>query len=443
MVSKLKGGNMYKQLTNEDRLRIYEGLNRNESLSEIGRAIGKARSTIAREIRRNREARAGSYTGQMRRCIRKKEECPVHGACGGICIRDSCWRCEKVCGPKCPQFAVYECQRLKEAPYVSNGCRKRARCDAETRYSYNPNGADEISRVRRSESRSGYSMDEEEVMRLNRILADGVSKGQSIHNIILSNGGEEAFGYSERTIYRYVDSCIFPDVRNIDLVRKVRYRPRKKSSSQVLKVDKKCRLGRTYEDFRSYMDLHPDTAVVQMDTVEGKKGGPCLLTIHFTVSNLMLAFVRERNDSASVIEAINRIEDAVGSLMFHVMFPVILTDNGSEFSDPRAIEEEPSDSNVRRTLVFYCHAGASFEKGACEVNHEFIRRVIPKGSDIPLSQQKVSLMMSHINSYAREGLNGRSPYDLFALIYGDETLQKLGIQRIPARDIILRPELLR
>ena len=433
---------MYKQLTKEDRLRIYEGLNRNESLSEIGRAIGKDRSTIAREVRRNREAKAGSYTGR-RICARKKEECPVHGACGGICIKTRCWRCEKVCGTQCPGFMAYECQMLKAAPYVCNGCRKRAHCGSETRYVYNPSGADEMSNVRRSESRSGYSMDEEEVMRLNGILSDGVAKGQSIHNIIISNGGEEAFGYSERTIYRYVDSCIFPDVRNIDLVRKVRYRPRRKSVSQALKVDKKCRIGRTYEDFRSYMDKHPDTAVVQMDTVEGKKGGPCLLTIHFTVSNLMLAFVRERNDSASVIDVFNRIEEMIGSYLFHVMFPVILTDNGSEFSNPGAIEEEPYDGNVLRTLVFYCHAGASFEKGACEVNHEFIRRIIPKGADIPMSQQKISLMMSHINSYAREGLNGRSPYDLFALIYGEEALQKLGIQRIPAREIILKPELLR
>ena len=433
---------MYKQLTKEDRLRIYEGLNRNESLSEIGRAIGKDRSTIAREVRRNREAKAGSYTGR-RICARKKEECPVHGACGGICIKTRCWRCEKVCGTQCPGFMAYECQMLKAAPYVCNGCRKRAHCGSETRYVYNPSGADEMSNVRRSESRSGYSMDEEEVMRLNGILSDGVSKGQSIHNIILSNGGEEAFGYSERTIYRYVDSCIFPDLRNIDLVRKVRYRPRKKSAAQVLKVDKKCRIGRTYEDFRAYMDRHPDTAVVQMDTVEGKKGGPCLLTIHFTVSNLMLAFVRERNDSASVIDVFNRIEEMIGSYLFHVMFPVILTDNGSEFSNPGAIEEEPYDGNVLRTLVFYCHAGASFEKGACEVNHEFIRRIIPKGADIPMSQQKISLMMSHINSYAREGLNGRSPYDLFALIYGEEALQKLSIQRIPDREIILKPELLR
>ena len=286
-------------------------------------------------------------------------------------------------------------------------------------------------------------MDEDEVRRLNGILSEGVSKGQSIHNIILSHGGEEAFGYSERTIYRYVDSGIFPDVRNIDLVRKVRYRPRRRSAAQMVKVDKGCRIGRTYEDFQSYMALHPGTPVVQMDTVEGRKGGPVLLTIHFTLSNLMLAFVRERNDAASVIRIFNWIEEAVGSSLFYRLFPVILTDNGSEFSNPRAIEQEPHDGNILRTAVFYCHAGASFEKGSCEVNHEFIRRIIPKGADIPLSQPRISLMMSHINSYAREGLNGRSPYDLFSLIYGDETLQKLGIQRIPAREIILRPELLR
>lgn len=432
---------MYRQLTKEDRLRIYQGLNRNENLSEIGRAIGKDRSTIAREIKRNREAKAGTSASQGRKCARKKDECPVHGACGGICIRKDCRSCEKACGPECQQFIAYECPRLKAAPYVCNGCSKRGRCDAE-KHVYDPNGADESSSARRSESRSGYSMDEDEVLRLNGVLSEGVSKGQSIHNIILSHGGEEAFGYSERTIYRYVDAGIFPDVRNIDLVRKVRYRPRRKSGSQAVKVDKKCRIGRTHEDFQAYMAQHPGTAVVQMDTVEGRKGGPCLLTIHFTVAKLMLAFVRERNDPASVIAAFDWIEQAIGPSLFYRLFPVILTDNGSEFSNPRAIEEEPHDRNILRTLVFYCHTGASFEKGACEVNHEFIRRIIPKGSDIPLSQPKISLMMSHINSYAREGLNGRSPYDLFSLIYGEETLQKLGIQRIPAREIILKPELL-
>ena len=70
--------------------------------------------------------------------------------------------------------------------------------------------------------------------------------------------------------------------------------------------------------------------------------------------------------------------------------------------------------------------------------------MIPKGKSMnEYDQEKIDIMMSHINSYAREGLNGRSPYDLFSLIYGEEALQKLGIQRIPDRDIILKPELLR
>lgn len=66
----------------------------------------------------------------------------------------------------------------------------------------------------------------------------------------------------------------------------------------------------------------------------------------------------------------------------------------------------------------------------------------PKSAYIPFSQTKISLMVSH-TSYTKEGLNGKSPYDLFALIYGDEALQKLGIQRMPAREIILKPKLMR
>ena len=128
-------------------------------------------------------------------------------------------------------------------------------------------------------------------MRLNGILSEGTAKGHSIRSIIAENGGEEAFGYSARTIYRYIDGCVFPDVRNIDLVRKVRYKPRKRNPSSAIKVDKSCRIGRKYSDYLSYIEDNPETATVQIDTVEGKKGGCCLLTIHFTATHLMLAIV--------------------------------------------------------------------------------------------------------------------------------------------------------
>lgn len=81
----------------------------------------------------------------------------------------------------------------------------------------------------------------------------------------------------ERTLYHYVDQGIFM-ARNIDMPRKIRYRKRRIKTA--FKVDKKCRIDRTYEDYLAFIKEHPDTPVVQIDTVEGIQGGKVLLTLH-------------------------------------------------------------------------------------------------------------------------------------------------------------------
>ena len=58
-------------------------------------------------------------------------------------------------------------------------------------------------------------------------------------------------------------------------------------------------MGRNYHDYEVYMEQHPDTAVVQMDSVIGSKGGKVLLTIYFVNVSLMLGFLREANTSKS------------------------------------------------------------------------------------------------------------------------------------------------
>ena len=98
----------------------------------------------------------------------------------------------------------------------------------------------------------------------------------------------------------------------------------------------------------------------------------------------------------------------------------------------------------RRTQMFYCDANAPYQKGSCENNHEMIRRIIPKGTDLgTYTQNQFSLMMSHINSYARKSLGNKSPYEIFAFMYDEDLLKKFGLQFIPANDIILTPELLK
>ena len=202
---------------------------------------------------------------------------------------------------------------------------------------------------------------------------------------------------SEKTLYNYVDGCLF-DIRNIDLPRKVKYRPRYKKPE--LKVDRGCRVGRNYHDYEVYMEQHPDTAVVQMDSVIGSKGGKVLLTIYFVNVSLMLGFLREANTSKSVIDIYDELYHRLGGQDFRKLFPVILTDNGSEFSNPKCIENGPDGKGFQRTRIYYCNPSAPYQKAEIEVGHEFIRRILPKGRSFDeLTQGDINSFSDYASKY--------------------------------------------
>ena len=289
-----------------------------------------------------------------------------------------------------------------------------------------------------SESRTGILSNEDDIARINGIISPLVRNGQSLHQIYLNHVDD--LMCSEKTLYNYVDAQLF-DIRNIDLPRKVKYRPRYKQPE--FKVDRGCRIGRNYSEFKKFLEGNPETTIVQMDTVIGRIGGKCLLTIHFVETSLMLAFLRDANTSGSVIRIINAIDRVLGAKAFNKLFPVILTDNGSEFSNPKEIEYRDTVPCLR-TKVFYCDPSSPYQKGSCEVNHELIRRILPKGSSFDdLTQEDIFLMMNHINSYKRKKLNNRSPYDAFSFYYGEDLLKKLGCSPVAAENIILKPKLLK
>ena len=178
-----------------------------------------------------------------------------------------------------------------------------------------------------------------------------------------------------------------------------------------------------------------------MDSVEGKKGSKVLLTIYFRTCELMLAFLRDANTARSVTTVFDQLDQELGRETFRKLFPVILTDRGSEFTDPSSIECD--ENGEVRTRIFYCDPQRPDQKGGCEVTHEMIRRVLPKGSSFEfLTQDDIDLMMSHINSYARKKLGNQSPYRLFSSFYGDDLLPKLNLKQIAPNDINLTPKLL-
>lgn len=400
----------HEHLTLDDRIAIETYLTNRKSLKFISVELNKALSTISREIKKRRiSIRSGASSSHkpFNNC-RKRYSCNVSGICSP-CARGNgkglCRSC-KLCTFKCPDFEAENCARLSKPPYVCNGCGNIVFCTLEKKL-YKAKDADQSYRKLLSESRSGVSYSEEDIAYLDSVITPLVKKGQSPHHICVNNC--DLLTVSESTIYRIIDSQLI-SAKNIDLPRKVRFSKRKKKVEK--KVDKKCRIGRTYADYLNYLEVHPDTPVVQIDTVEGIKGGKCILTIHFVKSELMLAFLRNANDSASVISIFNTLYTGLGADTFKKIFPVILTDNGSEFSNPSAIEFDEYGSF--RTRIFYCDPLASQQKGSAERNHEFIRCIIPKSTDFAyFSQSDITLMMCHINSYSRESLGDKAPVDVF------------------------------
>lgn len=426
-----------KHLNLEARTIIEVELGKGSSFKSIATLLGKDCTTISKEVRSHLlPDKSGAYGRAFNDCaLAYNHECKRKGVCDKCFSRNNrpCWSCGK-CADSCPSFMKYVCPRLSKPPYVCNACPDRSKCTLEKAF-YHASAAQKEYESLRSEARSGFAISEEELRQLDKVVSPLLRNGQSLHHITLTHPDETM--KSERTLYAYVNNGLF-SARNLDMPRTVRMRPRKKKS-KALKVDKSCRIGRSYEDYLAFTASNPDTAVRELDSVEGTRGGAVLLTIYFVGSGLQLAFLRTANNSQSVIDIFDRLYLELRPDVFLKIFPVLLADNGSEFSNPKAVEFDGQGN--RRTRMFYCRPNAPYQKPHCENNHEMIRRCIPKGLDIgQYTQEQISLMMSHINSYARPNLGDKSPYDVFAFQYGESVLEAFGLKKIPADEIILTPK---
>jgi IS30 family transposase len=425
-----------KHLTDSERLEIEHGLRHGLSIKKIALKIGKHHSTVAREIdARSVFSDKGAHGRLTNRCI-NREACDRRQLCMDKpdCIR-RCAIC-KICNLVCPAFKEVRCHRLDAPPYVCNGCIRESVCVLRKRY-YHHTLAHKNYRHLLVASREGVNINEDELASLDRLVSPLVRAGQSVHHVLVNN--PNLFCINEKTVYRYIAGGLL-HAKNGDMPRVCMLKPRSCKSAEH-KVDTKCRIGRTYAEFQSFMAEAPDTRVVEMDSVIGRVGGKVLLTLMFRDCGLMLAFLRDHNNSQSVIDIFRLLWEMAGGELFSRLFPVLLTDNGSEFTNPLALEYTPD--GIQRSRLFYCDPCASWQKGRVERNHEFIRMILPKGKFFDsLTQADIDKVMSHVNSYSRPSLNDKTPFDLFAFTYGKDILERLNIRRIPSGNVILKPSLL-
>jgi len=415
---------------------IEHSLRQGMPIQRIAGRLEKSTSTISREIRAHTTESDKSAAYRVKNRCAKRKGCKKYQICAGkLNCTKKCSLC-KYCNEMCEEFFEETCQKLYSPPYCCNGCIEEWQCTLRKKY-YLHKQAQEAYREMLSEARAGANITEDGLSALDGLVSPLIVRGQSIHHIATHNS--DSIEVSEKTIYRYVDGGLL-SARNIDMPRVVRMKPRKSKPVQH-KIDSQCRIGRTFADFNSLVEV-ADGTYVEMDTVIGRPGGKVLLTLLFKSCGFLLAFIRERNTSQSVIDTFDSLQSRLGVVAFKAMFPAILTDNGSEFSNPKMLEYDASGR--ARTKIYYCDPYASFQKPNVELTHEFVRKILPKGSSFDkLNQEHIDLMMSHINSYSRGKLNDKSPLDLFCFIYGVDIPAKLGLRKISPNEIMLKPSLLK
>lgn len=388
----------HKHLTLEDRYVIQEYLSHGYSSTQIGNRLNKSRRTIAKEVLKHRILKNTSNV---------------------------------------------DCKKVSSFPYVCDNCPTSRRCSCR-QYRYDARIAHTEYQKTLKETRSFVHVNKSEVAAINDVIAPlMVHQNHSVNQVYIEH--PEVLPFSKSTFYRYIDMGLL-NVRNIDLQRKVRFKVKKEKNDHSKIDDRTYRQGRKYEDFKDYMDIFPLASIVEMDTVvgtSGGKGGKCMLTLLWRQYNFMLIFLLPYKRKEFVNKVFLSLQELLGEKEYSRLFQVVLTDNGSEFTDPETIEYSLF-TGERISNVFYCDPNSSWQKGQLEKNHEYIRYVLPKGTSFAgLSQDDCNTLASHINSVPRVVLNNCCPYEMAIKFIGEKNMDKLNISRIPNDDINLSIRLLK
>ena len=224
---------------------------------------------------------------------------------------------------------------------------------------------------------------------------------------------------SARTIYRYIDSGIFPNLTRKALPYKGKRQKKKKES--IVKTDSK--LGKSIQLRPEEVCSRSTFGHWELDTVIGKREkGETLLVFTERKTRYQLIFRSSDKTCISTVKVLNFLEKKLGR-KFSKVFKTITCDNGPEFALCELMEKSHL-GNYIRTVIYYCHPYCSSERGSNEKQNQMIRRWIHKGTKIEqYSDEYIKNTADWLNNYPRGIFDYETSRDLFA-----RELKKLGVK---------------
>ena len=244
----------YNHLFKEQRHTIEYLIGLSKNFTYISKSINVDRTTVSKEIKRNRFVKSNFYS-------------PFDSK--GI------------------SSAISKCDKLKKPPYVCNACPNKRYCTNHKLY-YNSSLAQENYENNLVESRTGVDISPNVVEEIeNSIVPLIKNKKQSINQVYINHS--DILFFSKAAFYKYVELGIL-SLSNLDLPKKVKYRKRKHKNNHDYKRNLSIIKRRTYEEYIDFKLKHPRMNICEMDTVERTKGGKVFLTI--LIKDTKFMFIR-------------------------------------------------------------------------------------------------------------------------------------------------------
>ena len=365
----------YNHLNKDERDTIQYMLDKGHTFTSISIAIKKDRTTISKEVKRNRYIKG--YDDEFNQ--------------------------------KYINHAVDACDVLKKK-LICNSCKNKGYCSKRKLY-YNSKLANDRYLTTLKDSRSGVNIKPEVIEEIEKSIVPLIKdKKQSINQVHLAH--KDIIYFSTPTLYRYIDLGVL-SLTNLDLPKKVKYKPRKNTEEREHKRELALLNGRKLDDYFNYLSKHKNCNRLQMDTVIGTQtSSKVLLTLIIVETNFMFIRLLDKKNVESVNKQIDIFKSKLGINLYSKIFETVLTDNGSEFYDPLHIEIN-YETGEKIANVFYCKPYSSWQNGAIEKNHEFIRKVFPKGTNFDnFNDDIIFKLASNINNIPRKKFKGKSPYQL-------------------------------
>ena len=184
----------YSHLCKEQRNTIEYLLNKGYDFTYIGNSINVDRTTISKEIRRNRIIKSTLYLSNSESGIDR---------------------------------AIKGCKSLSKPPYCCNHCKNKNSCSKLHLY-YNAKEAQKQYENNLIKAREGIDITPEEVDIINKNIVPLIKdKKQSVNQVYINHS--DILDFCKVTFYNYVNQGVL-SLTNLDLPKKVKYKARKQKS---------------------------------------------------------------------------------------------------------------------------------------------------------------------------------------------------------------------